>query len=515
MTSVATGSQEGLEALCRRFGEVTGVPLRSATVEADEAVLVEAQLHNDPDCLWFRRMADGPGKPALVSLHREDLPDDRRTAFTVTDLAEIVSEMFTTFSTVRQSLASRMEGLSALVSAGLSAPREEELLDALRQLLRVAVQLVGFHAAGFFLLNPRTGRLNLRAATGVSPDRIPQPCRDPQDGPPDLQALAYGRAVLHRPGRTDRSHWLPEGESTGCCLAVRSEAGPLGTLWVFDRGGRSPGEEDIRLLRSIADQMAAVLERVVHRREGLQRERMQRDLRLAAESQCGAISDRSVLPKGTDAAWLCTSRYELGGDLCELIPLDVHRSVVAVGDACGESLPAAIVMSALRGAVQALSMSSVEEVVQTDRLVQRLNQALCRVTPPHQFMSLLFGVLDTEAKTLTYTNAGHPRPVWRRAGETAFLESHGMLLGVLEESDYGRSVIELNAGELLVFFSDGISEATGRDGTLFGREGIAEAVGDLDEASAREVFETLWSRMEAHTGGASAADDRTLLVIRM
>jgi sigma-B regulation protein RsbU (phosphoserine phosphatase) len=205
----------------------------------------------------------------------------------------------------------------------------------------------------------------------------------------------------------------------------------------------------------------------------------------------------------------------VGGDLCELIPLDEHRTVIVVGDASGDSIPAALIMAGVRGALHALPCVPDSHGFPTDRLVARLNDVLCRITPSHQFMSLLYGVWDTERRTLTYTNAGHPSPILIRNGELSFLESQGLLLGVVPESTYGRRELRVDPGDVLVGYTDGITEAVDHRREMFRVEGIIRAVSQMHDAPAAEILAEVWQRLEAHTAGSNCGDDdRTLLVVR-
>jgi sigma-B regulation protein RsbU (phosphoserine phosphatase) len=300
----------------------------------------------------------------------------------------------------------------------------------------------------------------------------------------------------------------------GLCLPVESEAGPFGTLWAYDRRDRAPGQHEYHVLESIAAQIASVLERVVLKHESDMQHRMSRDLAVASESQSTDIVSNPAHDPRLDVAAACTSRYELGGDLCELLSLSHGRTAIAVGDASGDSVPAAMIMSAVRGALRSISLGPKHDTSQPDQVIHEVNRVLYGMTAAHQFMSLLYGVLDTASMRFTYTNAGHPPPLVGRDGRTQPLTSHGMLLGVVEKFDYTRSVVELRPGDVLVLYSDGISEAMSKGREMFRCDGIAEAVERHMAGTARDVLQAIWSKLETHTRGGES-DDRTLLVIKL
>jgi sigma-B regulation protein RsbU (phosphoserine phosphatase) len=197
--------------------------------------------------------------------------------------------------------------------------------------------------------------------------------------------------------------------------------------------------------------------------------------------------------------------------LCEVISLSPDRTAIVVGDASGNSIPAAMISSAVRGALQTHPADAHEAT----GLLSRLNRALCNITRAHQFMSLCYGVYDAVRLSFTYSNAGHPAPLLLRDGQVKPLESHGLLLGVVPEVTYQQSVLDLHPGDLLVLYSDGISEARSSSNELFRSEGIAATILEHPGGTAGEVLEAIWARVDEYMIGGEGADDRTVLVLRV
>ncbi len=260
-------------------------------------------------------------------------------------------------------------------------------------------------------------------------------------------------------------------------------------------------------------QLTSVFERTVLQHESSTEHRLRQDVRVASEQQCPGLFQNLPKDIGFETAGFCTSRFELGGDLCEAIAFDEHRTVILLGDACGDSVPAAMVMSAVRGAVHSLVHPKDDHVLDASFMMERLNKTLHAVTPPHQFMSLVYLVIDTKHRTLTYSNAGHPAPIHLHEGEVRELQSHGVLAGVLESATYGSSTCRLSQDDLLILFTDGITEAMSDRCTLFRSRGIIDTVKDHSHQSAKRILDAVSERLKAHTGGITD-DDRTLAVIR-
>lgn len=509
MTTVATASHDLIPELCRHFSQLTGWRMRFTPL--DRAIEeIQAELESRPECCWMAALDDG-SRPAGF-LHLESPEEEGAAANFVdaTNFARTLARLLARLTRADSQLNLRNSDVSLLLNLGLAVPAQDDLAFALTQLLKAAVHLTGARSAAFFLLEPSTECLRLRALYQLERDEVPQPSRNLRAGLADLNALAEEPVILRI--EASGSHALvPRGMRTAVCAAVQSETVPFGTLWVYDRRSRDFSQRDVHVLQSIAAQVAAVLERSALLRASDQQARITRDLKAASETQ--PDSTLCELPEDSryELAARCTSCYELGGDLCEVIALSPDRTTLAVGDASGNSIPAAMIMSAVRGALRTHPADSDELTA----LMSRLNAALCGLTRAHQFMSLCCGVFDAAMRSFTYSNAGHPAPLLVRDGKVHSLDSHGLLLGVVPEVNYQRSMLQLSAGDVLVLYSDGITEARSSTHEMFRCEGISSTVLNLKHGSASEMLETIWNRVDEHADGSIGADDRTLLVLKV
>jgi phosphoserine phosphatase RsbU/P len=511
MTITAAGPQTWIRETCRQFSDALGWDLRflSLAGRGDE---IEAGLRNDPSSCWFSEVTDGLERIGFLQLL---LPDDARqdrVFNSVGDLADTFAQLITRSATAARLAESRTDDVATLVDLGRSIPTEQNLVDALQRLLEGATQLTAFRSCVFFLLDPSTERLKLRAQAHRDIPLVPPAVRSLSENPPDLQALSRGRAVFGGDEISEAAAWLPPGTSTSVCLAVGSETGPIGTLWVYDRRRRQPSDREMHVLESITVQVATLLERVVLLRESAAQHRLQRDLQLA--SQASQVAAAVPPGSGIEAAVRSTSRFEIGGDLCELIPIGKGRTALAIGDASGHGVSASIVMSAVRGAVHALAIDRGPSL-SPDEVLVRVNHALHAITPAHQFMSMLYGVIDAQQMLFTYSNAGHPAPVLMRLGDPVHLDSHGMLLGVVADTTYGSSQLAISPGDTLIAFTDGVSEAMNGKRKMFRSDGIIDVLKTQQGQPPQALLDAIWSELETHLDGSTGHDDRSLIVIRV
>ncbi len=506
----AMPTETWIKGICRRFSQATGWPLR---YESSKASVPRFGSAPGAAPLWQTELSSDNGLAGRLILDRPDDSLIEREFPQIRELSILVAELVSQAELAQSQLECRSQELATLVDIGRAIPSDDDLTSALRRLVMAGVQLTEFRSAAFFLLEPSGECVRLRAESHQEFRTVPFPNRDLDMDPPDFQALKTGRVQIAADASPLDALWLPRGTATGVALGVLLEDEPLGTLWAYDRRHREPDVREWHVLESIGAQIAAVFERTVLQYESTTEHRLRHDVRVASENQAQGLFQNLPADVGFESAGFCTSRFELGGDLCEAIPLDKHRTVILLGDACGDSVPAALVMSAVRGAVHSLVGPGEPQVLQTGLMMEKLNRALHAVTPPHQFMSLIYLVLDMQKRTLTYTNAGHPAPIQLQDGEVRELESHGVLAGVISSATYGSSTCPIRSGDLLILFSDGITEAMSDRCTMFRSRGIIDTVKDIGHQSAREVLGAISDRLAAHTGGA-AGDDRTLAVIR-
>ncbi len=505
MVTRAADPTELIPGLCRQFSRVTGWQLRFTPAAPNSTC-----ERGDPAAFWTTEIHDGWEQTGWLSIAPPEYGEPPADYEQVLELAAGLGQLLCTLASAARRLESQTNDVSTLVHLGLAVPVQENLAWALTQVLRAAVQLTATRSAAFFLLDATTSRLKLRAVYQIAPEEIPRPERELHASPHEIEALAgEASAVVISEGRD--SAWLPATMRSALCVAVQSETMPIGTLWVFDRRARDFSDRDVHALHSIASQIAAVLERVALLRTSEAQERIRRDLKYASESQPVLTPHDFPEDPRFEVAAHVASCHELGGDLCEVLPISDDEFALVVGDASGNSIPAALIMSAVRGALRT-HPATARDVAP---LMARLNNALFSLTRAHQFMSLCYGVYDAAARRFVYSNAGHPPPLLVRRGEVTPLHSHGLLLGVMRDVSYKTSAVDLAPGDLLVCYSDGISEARSGAQQMFRSEGIAAAILGGSDRSAQEVLHGVWNRVESHIAGGAPGDDRTLLVLKV
>ena len=246
--------------------------------------------------------------------------------------------------------------------------------------------------------------------------------------------------------------------------------------------------------------------------ERIRRERVEQELLVARSIQQASLPKEVPELKGWQISPLYQPAHEVGGDFYDFHLLSDERVGLVVGDATGKGVPAALVMSTtcgmLRAVSQPLDSSSPGEIL------QRVNEALFPSIPANMFVTCFYCILDAKSGSLSYANAGHDLPYLRRhGGEAEELRARGMPLGLMPGMSYKEEEIVLDAGEVALFYSDGLVEAHNPKGEMLGFPRLRALVAEHAEEGSLE--ETLLEELYSFVGeGWEQEDDITLLTLR-
>jgi serine phosphatase RsbU (regulator of sigma subunit) len=276
---------------------------------------------------------------------------------------------------------------------------------------------------------------------------------------------------------------------------------------------REFSREDLNLLTVMAN-VAAI--RIEHARlnEIEEAERaMAKDMQQAALIQRRLLPEKSPVVEGLDIAGRTTACRTVGGDYYDYLLFPDGRVGVLVGDVAGKGMPASLLMSSLQARVQVLF----EDGDDLARKIGRLNKAVSANCPDNRFITFFMGIIDPKTGEFVYTNAGHNPPVVVRAtGEFETLKgAGGVILGILPMATYQEARMTLNPGDVLVLFTDGVTEAADPSDDEYGEDRLGALVARMKDRSSEEIIEAIHNAVTSFTQGAPAADDITVVVARM
>jgi putative ABC transport system permease protein len=304
---------------------------------------------------------------------------------------------------------------------------------------------------------------------------------------------------------------------TRMAVPLRTRSEIVGLLLLgAPAGDGSYTNEDKQALSNAADLFALMIENARLSDRALEQEKLRRDLALAGEVQ------RRLLPPRPPKNGMATlSAYSLpartvGGDYYDFIDLPGDRLAVAIADVSGKGIAAALLMSVVQASLRALSS---EQNLPPARLCGKMNGFLYRSTGTSKYATFFYAVIEAPGRRLRYVNAGHNPPYLARRAETgveiAELSAGGTVLGMFDEVDYAEAELDLRPGDLIVAFTDGVTEALNPAGEEFGEARLKELLGAAIGLPAETVSAKLAETMRDWIGPAEQHDDLTFVVIAM
>ncbi len=296
------------------------------------------------------------------------------------------------------------------------------------------------------------------------------------------------------------------------CVPMKLKGRLIGVLNVFNKkGGTGFSAGDQRLLSIIATQSAQVVENARLMEEEKALEILQEELRLAREIQ------RNLLPKeppdvtGYGISGLSEPAKRVGGDYFDFLSLGGNRLGLCLADVSGKGITAALLMSNVQATIRSQSRLAPD----AGACVSRSNDMLHASTDSDKFVTMFYGVLDTQTHRLEYCNAGHNPPVMLSGGNGAvLLETGGPVLGVVPGFPYQRGEAEFRPGQTLLIYSDGFSEAMNQRLEEFTDERLRASAEANAELPPGRILEVLLHEVNEFCGDAPQADDMTIMAVQ-
>src|SRR5271167_2981504 len=267
-----------------------------------------------------------------------------------------------------------------------------------------------------------------------------------------------------------------------------------------------------RTVTTLAAQVAIAIENAqLYEQIARQEKRLERDLAMARQLQFRLLPP--TLPKlaHLDIAAKFVPARAIGGDLYDFVNYSMSRTAIVIGDVSGKGAPAAIYAALVSGILR--SHAPIEPG--PAEMLSAVNFSLGERRIEGQFVSLIYAVWDDRNRTLQVSNSGLPRPIYCHDGKIEIIEATGLPLGLFDDADYDEFSFRAKPGDMFVFFSDGILDASNKAEELFGRERVGEIVAANPNASADEVVKLIFEAVAEHASGEEAFDDQTVVAIRV
>jgi serine phosphatase RsbU (regulator of sigma subunit)/putative methionine-R-sulfoxide reductase with GAF domain/anti-sigma regulatory factor (Ser/Thr protein kinase) len=422
---------------------------------------------------------------------------------------------------------------AALLQVAQAVVSLSELDDILSTIVRIMPILVGVERSAIYTYNAETGLLRPAQSYGIPQEVRPLVWRtlQPDEFPLLAAAIKSGEIAMCEEAHRGPQSWLEiypclphevealtyseERLLIALPLIVKGEI--FGVMLAEEAtGGRRFRARRLEILNGIAQQVALSIQNDLFQREMVARERLETEVQLARQIQQTFIPKTLPdLPNWDLAARWRTAR-QVGGDFYDVFELPGGKLGLFIADVADKGVPAAMFMALTRTLVRAA-------ILQTDSPAQALRQVNDLLYPDAEqgmFVTAVYGVLDLQTGRFTYANAGHNPPLWIKyplaspVPDIQRLTRTGMALGVDTGVEMGQANIDLAPGDVLLFYTDGITEAFSPTDEIFGENRLYTVLNSLTPASACEVLEAVDTAVVNFIAEAPVSDDITMIVVK-
>jgi len=386
------------------------------------------------------------------------------------------------------------------------------LSELLRKIGTLTKKLVDYHRFGILLADEQTQTFN--AVISLKQD----------ESMPEKTTVDFGQGIVGAAANLRQTVVVPDVRKDSRYILVNPEtrsemAIPLTyrnrVIGVIDL--ESPhlnyfNEDHVRMFSTLAPQVAIAIENArLYERVARSEARLENDLRRAQEIQMHLMPGIAPKIPGLDIALHFQPARELGGDLYEFLSYGRDRQAIVVGDVSGKGAPAALYGAMASGTLRSLAPLKLPP----PDMMQRLNLMFLERKIEGHFITLTYAIWEPRTKNLSLANAGMPLPILVRNGQCRAIRAEGVPLGLLEHVEYQQVSVALEAGDLLAFFSDGITEAPNAQQDEFGARRLENLLRHNIRKPPQEIVKQVFEDLRAFEAGRPQRDDQTLVVLKV
>jgi GAF domain-containing protein len=399
---------------------------------------------------------------------------------------------------------------TALLQVAQAVAEQPTLEEGLEMVARLTPMLVGIERAAIYQWDAGMQAFQPSRVVGLAAPDVPRS---------ELAARAEELGVhLHEAGTPSFYFRLPER----LARALGMEMCLIWPLWA--RGDLlgvlivepvQDSERRLNILNGIAHQLALAMENARLAREVAQQQRLEREMEVSRDIQASFLPQACPRVPGWEVSAFWRAARLVGGDFYDFIPLRTHhgaeRWAIIIADVADKGVPAALFMALARTLLRSVGIGRISPAA----TLGRVNELILADARADMFVTVFYGVWEPASGRFTYSVGGHNAPVWVSAdGRGRTLDGRGMALGVLDGVEYVEHEIHLQPGDLLFFYTDGLTDAVDVEAEEFGMQRLCEVLRATHTLPAQAVIERMEAAVRAHTGAVEAFDDMTMVALK-
>ncbi len=416
----------------------------------------------------------------------------------------------------------RVHEQAALLDLSNRLLGETDLDSLICCLVEEVQRLLQADACALLLPDDKSDSLTFRAASGWRVDPVAAQRRVPADSRSGSGLVMQTQEPLlvedqqtHDPTPWT-ADWIAVEDFRGhTVVPLVVEGRSIGVLMVDTRRPRRFTEDEIRFLCLMANQAAIAIEKTRLHQEALKRQRLEEEMAVGRQIQLSLLPEACPRIPGWEFAAFYQPARQVGGDFYDFfeLPGEPGRLGLVIADVADKGVAAALFMALSRSIIRG---KAIVPDLNPALVLQRANRLILKDSRARLFVTACYAVLNTLTGRLTYSLAGHNRPLWWQTANRVCQEltGRGTVLGIFEDVELEEQTVNLKHGDFLVFYTDGITEAMNGSHQLFGEERLQAVIGDHATAGPQELIAAIVAAVQDFTGGAPPTDDLTLFVVK-
>ncbi|HEX8267897.1 MAG TPA: GAF domain-containing SpoIIE family protein phosphatase [Pyrinomonadaceae bacterium] len=407
-----------------------------------------------------------------------------------------------------------VDKLRMLLDITKEISRSLNLEDLMKMVMDTLGSLIPNDAAAIYLLEKdQSGAFRFRTESlrGYEVEDLADIKLQPGEGIVGY-VVQSGNPVLANDVRENDHYYVARQHTQSeLCVPIISNDEVIGVINLENDELNAFEEDDLQVLSLLASQVATIVEKVQLHEHLIEKKRLQGQLEVAREVQLELFPDHDPHLVGFDISAYNFPTEQVSGDYYDWVRIFEDQIGVVIADASGKGIPAALLMAFLRATLRAAAHVGYAPHIS----LTKANYLLWESIENNQFVTAIYGILDATNKTFVFANAGHnPLLLLKENGEAQFIERGGLPLGMFRETRYYEHFLQLEADQILVLYTDGITEAMNESGEEFSKERLVECVRRGKELEARELVNLIHQEVTTFSGENTLEDDGTLFIIK-
>ena len=380
----------------------------------------------------------------------------------------------------------------------------EQILDSLRK-------VVGFSAGGVFLLNEEKGEVSTIYSSGYEKEHDKYLQLKVGQGLVGWVARSGEPIIVPDVSKDDRYISAMPKTKSEIVAPIKIDGRILGVINLeADRVG-AYDNKSLELLNAFASHAGISIERAMLHESMIKNQRLEEQLNIARQIQLTFIPKKDPVMTGYDISGVNIPSGEVGGDYFDFISIIDHQTGIAIADVSGKGIPAALLMASFRASL----IAEIRNNYAIRTICTKVNSLMYESVEGGNFVTAFYGVLDSKNNIFTFSNCGHNRPILLRSdGSIEYLAEGGLAMGVMLDIIYEERPIFLQSGDIIVFYTDGVTEVNSKAGEEFGEEHLIESLLEVKHLPAQEIHKEIYKKITAFAAPDHNYDDLTMIILK-